>query len=204
METLRRALAWEDEQRAGGALQLVIAIILAGLISVTALGFGIAFLLGAGDEATSKADNPAGTWILLAMGVGVAVGAVVALRRQARRWEAAHGPAEPTVPLRWRPALWAGAIGEVALVGALSLLFGEGLYAAIAFATVGVAGLVVAVFAARRWMRSRSTGQDGGRAGLDAGGSGAGTGETSRTLIAPGASETSPGPGAPSESPSTR
>lgn len=103
METLRRALAWEDQQRPGGALQLVIAIILAGLISVTALGFGIAFFLGAGDEVTSEADNPAGPWILLAMGVGVAVGVVVALRRQARRWEAAHGPAEPTMPLRWRP-----------------------------------------------------------------------------------------------------
>lgn len=182
METLRRALAWEDQQRPGGALQLVIAIILAGLISVTALGFGIAFFLGAGDEVTSEADNPAGPWILLAMGVGVAVGVVVALRRQARRWEAVHGPAEPTMPLRWRPALCAGAIGEVALVGALALLFDEGLYAAIAFAMVGVAGFVVAVFGARRWMRSRSTGQEADPAGVDAGGSGAGTGAPSRDI----------------------
>lgn len=84
-------------------LQLVIAIILSGLISVTALAFGITFLLGAGDEATSDADNRAGTWLMLAIGVGLAVGTVVALRRQARRWEAGHGSAVPTVPLRWRP-----------------------------------------------------------------------------------------------------
>lgn len=159
METLRRALAWEDQQRPGAALQLIIAIILAGLISMTALAFGIAFLLGAGEEATSEADNPA-AWIVLTMGVGLAVWPVVALRRQARRWEDAHGPAVPTVPLRWRPALWATTIGQVALVGALALVFGDGLYAAIAFAIAGVAGVVVAVFAARRWLRSRSTGED--------------------------------------------
>ena len=147
METLRRALAWEDQQRPGAALQLVIAIILSGLISVTALAFGIAFLLGAGEEAASDGDKPADTWLILAIGVGLAVGTVVALRRHARRWEARHGPAVPTVPLRWRPALWASAIGEIALVGALALVLGEGLYAAIAFAMVGVAGLVVVVFA---------------------------------------------------------
>lgn len=160
METLRRALAWEDQQRPGGALQLVIAIILSGLISVTASAFGIAFLLGVGDEATSEGDNPASRWLIPAIGVGLAVGTVFGLRRQARRWEARHGPAVPTMPLRWCPALWASAIGEVALVGALALVLGEGLHAAIAFAVVGVAGLVVVVFAGRRWMRSRSNGQD--------------------------------------------
>lgn len=158
MGTLRRALAWEDQREPGAALQLVIAIILCGLISLTALGFGIAYLL-VEEEKASGAEHFVLSSLILAIGVALAVGPAVGVRQLARRWEAAHGPAVPTEPLQWRLGLWAGLISRITLAGAVALFFGEGLYAAIAFAMAGVAGLVVAVVAGRRWMRSRSTDQ---------------------------------------------
>lgn len=154
MGTLRRALAWEDEQRPGAALQVVFGLVLSGLIAVVALAFGLVFLSGTVADAT--ADDRIAGWILLAMAVGLPVGTVVLLRRRAQRWQAAHGEAVPTAPLRWRPALWARAVGLVVMVGALSLVVGDHLRASIAFAIAGAAGVFLVVVAGRRWT-SRST-----------------------------------------------